>query len=158
MGDGSRGCTARGRPVAAEVNPGRGTGGWRSRGARRVACAPSRFKCSAQRKNGDGGHQWARQWVPVVEVVFAEQGGAEGEEDLDRWSAMMRGGPVGGYLVGSRLNATRCCVQRDVVVCILWRGWMPSIPPHEGIAESFHGLRPARRTPRSHGGEKIDTE
>ena len=41
-----------------EVNPWRGTGEWRGRGARRVARAPSRCKCSARRKSGDGGHQW----------------------------------------------------------------------------------------------------
>ena len=36
VGGKSRGCHPRGRPVAAKVNPGRGTGGWRSRGAQRV--------------------------------------------------------------------------------------------------------------------------
>ena len=115
MGDRSRGCTPRGRPVAAKVNPGRGAGGWRSRGARRVARAPSRCKCSARRKNGGRGDQWARQWVPVVEVVLAEQGGAAGEQALDRCSAMMRGGAIAGCLVGSRPKATRCCVQYSVV-------------------------------------------
>ena len=115
MSDGSKGFTPRGRPAAAKVNPGRGTGGWQSRRAERVAHAPSRCQCSARRKNGDGGNQWARRCTPAVEVAPAEQGGAEGEEALGRWSAMLRGSPVGGYLVGSRLKATRCYVQHDVL-------------------------------------------
>ena len=65
MGDGSRGCSPRVRPVVAKVNPGTGTEGWGNRGARGVARAPSRCKFSARRKNGDGGHQWTPQWVAV---------------------------------------------------------------------------------------------
>ena len=75
VGDESRRCDPRGRPVAAKVNPGRGTGEWRSRGAQHVVRAPSRCMCSARHRNEDGGHQWARRWAPVLEVVLVEQGG-----------------------------------------------------------------------------------
>ena len=96
VGDESRGRCPRGRPVAVKVKPGRGTGGWRSRGAQRVLRAPSRFKCSAHRRNGDEGHQRARQWAPVIEVVPAEQEGA-GERAMGPWCAVIKGGPVGGW-------------------------------------------------------------
>ena len=96
MGDGSRACSPQGRPVVAKVNPGSETGRGRSRGARRVARAPSPCKCSARHRNGDGGHQWVRQWVPVVEVVLAERVEAAGEGALDQWAAMMSGVRLGG--------------------------------------------------------------
>ena len=75
FGDGSRGCSPRGFLVVAKVNPGSGTEGWGSRGARRVVRPPSQYRCRARHRKGYGGPQRARQWVPVVEVVPAEQRG-----------------------------------------------------------------------------------
>ena len=98
------------RPTVAKVDPGTGTGGWRSRGPRRVARAPSRCRCSSRRRNGDGGHNRTRQQVPVVEVVLAEQGGA-GEGVVCEYE----GGPVWEYLDRSQLKATMYCVHRGIV-------------------------------------------
>ena len=120
VGDVSRECSPGGRPAVATANPGKGTGGWRSRGARRVARAPSRCRCSTRRRNRDGGHQRARQWVPVVQVVFAESGGA-GEGGLSRWSAMMRRGPVGGVLSEVAVEGDEVlCAARRFVVADCW--------------------------------------
>ena len=114
MGDGSRGCTPRGRPVAAKVNPGRGTGGWQSRGTRRLPARPVCISVVLDAKA-------EKEVIMGSTMGFGSRGGARreegaaGEESLDRWSAMMRGSPVGGYLVGSRFTSTRCCVQSGVV-------------------------------------------
>ena len=78
MGDGSRECIPRSRPVAPKVDPGRATRGWRSKRVQHVVRVPNWCKFSSRRKNGDGGHQWARQLVPVVEVVLARQRAGRG--------------------------------------------------------------------------------
>ena len=50
----------------------------------------------------ENGFRWATRGA-------CGSGGAD-EIALSRWFAMMRGVPVGGYLLRSRLKATRCCV------------------------------------------------
>ena len=63
-------------------------------------------------------------------MVLAEQGGAAGEEALDRWSTVMRGGSVWEVLGGVAVEGD--VVPRAARPCVVAGCWAAALDPRVG--------------------------